>query len=73
MAGLLIDHSGFRAAFLFMALLPLATWFWVRRTVELPPVIPLEGAKRGRSAPVKALHQHGESPCQGKPRPCSRR
>ena len=25
------------------------------------------------SAPVKALHQHGESPCQGKPRPCSRR
>jgi MFS family permease len=40
-AGLLIDHSGFRAAFLFMALLPVATWFWVRRTVELEPV-PLE-------------------------------
>ncbi len=38
-AGLLIDHSGFRAAFLFLALLPLATWFWVRRTVELPPVV----------------------------------
>jgi predicted MFS family arabinose efflux permease len=43
-AGLLIDHSGFRAAFLFMALLPLMTWYWVRRTVELPPVAPSPGA-----------------------------
>lgn len=43
-AGLLIDHSGFRAAFLFLALLPLATWFWVRRTVELPPVVIVQGA-----------------------------
>ncbi|MCM2346450.1 MAG: MFS transporter [Acidovorax soli] len=46
-AGLLIDHAGstagslegYRAAFALMALLPLATWFWVRDTVELPPVI----------------------------------
>jgi predicted MFS family arabinose efflux permease len=37
-AGLLIDHAGFRAAFLLMALLPVVAWFWVRRTVELPPV-----------------------------------
>jgi predicted MFS family arabinose efflux permease len=37
-AGLLIDFAGFRAAFLFLALLPLATWFWVRTTHELPPV-----------------------------------
>ncbi len=37
-AGLLIDHSGFRVAFFSLALFPLATWFWVRRTVELPPV-----------------------------------
>jgi MFS family permease len=45
-AGLLIDHAGpvqgdlwgFRAAFLMMALLPVATWFWVRGTPELPPV-----------------------------------
>lgn len=43
-AGLLIDHSGFRAAFLLMALLPLAAWFWVRRTVELPPLIIEQGA-----------------------------
>nr|WP_296447759.1 MFS transporter [Rhodoferax sp. UBA5149] len=42
-AGLLIDHSGFRAAFLFLALLPLATWLWVRRTVELPPVAVSQG------------------------------
>lgn len=46
-AGLLIDHAGsepgstagFRAAFAFMALLPLATWFWVRHTQELEPVL----------------------------------
>ena len=38
-AGLLIDHSGFRTAFALMALLPLATWFWVRATQELAPVV----------------------------------
>jgi len=43
-AGLLIDHSGFRAAFALMALLPLATWFWVRATRELPPVLSMPGA-----------------------------
>lgn len=49
-AGLLIDHAGalvgegagstagYRAAFALLAALPLATWFWVRATVELPPV-----------------------------------
>ncbi len=48
-AGLLIDHAGFRAAFLFLALLPLLTWFWVRRTVELPPVIRQAGATSGKA------------------------
>jgi predicted MFS family arabinose efflux permease len=48
-AGLLIDHSGFRAAFLFMALLPLTSWFWVRRTVELPPVVISQGDASGRA------------------------
>jgi MFS family permease len=38
MAGLLIDHGGFQAAFFGMACLPLMTWLWVRHTVELPPV-----------------------------------
>ncbi len=48
-AGLVIDHAGFRFAFLLMALLPLATWFWVRRTRELPPVIRAAGDKPGRA------------------------
>lgn len=60
-AGLLIDHAGalvgegagstagYRAAFLLMAVLPLATWFWVRATVELPPVIAAAGGPRTRA------------------------
>jgi len=43
LAGLLIDYAGpepahvtgFRWAFLLMALLPLSTWFWVRKVPEL--------------------------------------
>ena len=35
-AGLMIDHAGFRAAFALMAVLPLASWFMVRNTPELP-------------------------------------
>jgi MFS family permease len=50
MAGLLIDHGGFRVAFGFLALLPLATWLWIRHTIELPPVLMAPGA-----APRKAL------------------
>ena len=46
-AGLLIDHAGatpgslwgYRAAFALMAVLPLATWFLVRKTRELPPLV----------------------------------
>ena len=34
--GLLIDYSGFRAAFVFLTVLPLLCWFWVRDTPELP-------------------------------------
>ena len=40
-AGVLIDTLGFRAAFLLSALLPFATWFWIRHTHELPPVEPV--------------------------------
>ncbi|MES2948810.1 MAG: MFS transporter [Pseudomonadota bacterium] len=59
-AGLLIDHggvlfggtagdsSGFRAAFLLMALMPLMTWFWIRHTRELPPVEHSDQAKQSR-------------------------
>lgn len=56
-AGLLIDHvgavpgstSGYRAAFLLMAILPLASWFLVRKTRELPPVIAASGGPQPRA------------------------
>ncbi len=48
-AGLVIDHAGFRAAFFLMALLPLASWFWVRNTRELPPVEVPAGQARPRT------------------------
>ena len=48
-AGLVIDHAGFRAAFFLMALLPLASWFWVRTTRELPPVEVPAGQARPRT------------------------
>jgi len=55
-AGLLIDHvgtdpgsvTGYRAAFLMMALLPLASWWLLRRVQELPPILAVPG-----SAPTK--------------------
>ena len=56
-AGLLIDYAGvsagdltgFRAAFLFAAVLPLATWWWVRRTRELPPVAAPAGTQPSKT------------------------
>lgn len=48
-AGLLIDLGGFRVAFFVLACLPLMTWFWVRRTVELPPVPVTPNAAKGRA------------------------
>ncbi|WP_051392013.1 MFS transporter [Rhodoferax saidenbachensis] len=59
-AGLLIDHAGvwlggtagdtngFRAAFLFMVFMPLMTWFWVRHTQELPPVVHSEQTRNAK-------------------------
>ena len=38
-AGLMIDHGGYRLAFLLMAVLPPFAWFWMRSVQELPPVI----------------------------------
>jgi len=46
-AGLMIDHAGFRAAFLLLAIFPLIGWFWVQSTKELPPVIRTEGEHHG--------------------------
>ena len=56
-AGVLIDHAGptagslwgYRAAFLLMALLPLVSWFLVKRTQELPPVIAADGDKKPKA------------------------
>jgi MFS family permease len=46
-AGIMIDHGGFRAAFLLLAILPLVAWFFVQQARELPPVIRAEGDKHG--------------------------
>ncbi len=56
-AGVLIDHAGpsagselgFRAAFLLLAVFPLATWALVRRTRELPAVVAPAGAAAPRA------------------------
>jgi predicted MFS family arabinose efflux permease len=45
-AGLVIDTAGFRYAFLLMAVLPVASWFWMRSAKELPPVSHPESAGR---------------------------
>lgn len=48
LAGLLIDHAGFRAAFAMMAFLPLLTWLWVRGVSERasPQPVPAQGPHR---------------------------
>lgn len=54
LAGLLIDYAGgeaasdtgFRAAFLLMALLPLSAWLWVRTLQEEKPAPKPEGSKK---------------------------
>jgi len=48
-AGLLIDHAGFRAAFLLLAVLPLVTWSVFRQATELPPPEETASARRGRA------------------------
>lgn len=44
------DTAGYRWAFLLLALLPLATWFWIRRVSDLEPVHRVVGA-----TPTRAL------------------
>jgi MFS family permease len=56
-AGLLIDYAGpvagsttgFRAAFLLMSLLPLATWLLVQRISEMPAIVWPEGASKPKA------------------------
>ena len=45
-AGLLIDYSGFRAAFFLMAILPLVTAVLIHRVQELPAVVAASNAKK---------------------------
>lgn len=47
LAGLLIDSSGFRAAYLLLALLPSLAWWWVRRIPEHPPAAAAAGEQAG--------------------------
>jgi MFS family permease len=49
LAGLLIDASGFRAAYLLLALLPSLAWWWVRRVPEHPAPTPGEAPRSGSS------------------------
>jgi MFS family permease len=46
-AGLVIDHGGFRAAFFALAALPLLGWWLVRRAPDQPAVQAPAGARRG--------------------------
>lgn len=61
LAGLLIDHAGFRAAFAMMAFLPLLTWLWVRGVSERasPQPVPAQGPHRTldllRDPPLRRL------------------
>ncbi|MDQ7744017.1 MFS transporter [Hydrogenophaga pseudoflava] len=49
LAGLLIDASGFRAAYLLMALLPSLAWWWVRRVPDHPAAVTDEAPRRQSS------------------------
>ncbi|MFC5499582.1 MFS transporter [Caenimonas terrae] len=48
-AGLVIDHGGFRLAFLLMALVPVFAWVFVRKVHELPPVARPAGEQPGKA------------------------
>jgi MFS family permease len=54
-AGLVIDHGGFRLAFLLMAILPLLSWFWIQGAQELPPII--RTGNQGRSGAWDLLRE----------------
>lgn len=56
-AGLMIDYAGsaagdttgYRAAYLLMAVLPVLTWLWIRTVQDLDPVRPKAGASATRA------------------------
>jgi MFS family permease len=50
-AGLLIDHAGFHAAFAAMAAFPLICWYWVRDTSALPALPAAAALAQGDAKP----------------------
>ena len=48
-AGVMIDHGGFRLAFLLMAALPVFGWLCIRKERELPPVVRPAGEPAGKA------------------------
>ena len=48
-AGLMIDHWGFRLAFLLMAAVPVFGWICIRKVQELAPVVRPAGERQGRA------------------------
>jgi len=48
-AGLMIDHGGFRLAFLLMAVVPVFGWLCIRKEQELPPVTRPAGEPPGKA------------------------
>ena len=56
-AGLLIDYAGFHTAFAVLAVLPLASWYWVRGTPELPLLKKMDGAESSRAWDLLAVPQ----------------
>ena len=49
LGGSAADANGYRASFVFLALLPWASWYFIRNTAELPPV---HSAAHGKAAPA---------------------
>lgn len=48
-AGLMIDHGGFRLAFLLLAAVPVVGWICIRKEQDLPPVARPAGAAAGNA------------------------
>jgi MFS family permease len=48
-AGLVIDHGGYRLAFFVLALMPIVSWLWIRTVPELPPVAVSQAHRQGRA------------------------
>jgi MFS family permease len=48
-AGLVIDHAGFRAAFALMAVFPIVSWLWIRTAHEQPLSEEHRNRPRGRA------------------------